>query len=152
MARAARNTKLENRTNRLQLKKGKRYFVKISKGLWVVYRRTGEGYGTWAVKMAQPGGTYALQALKPADDHQDADGVTVLDFYQAQDAARDKAEEAKQRAGILIKPRSVKDAAERYLAWYRQHRRAVKETEHTINVHILPVLGDKRLADLTSSN
>jgi integrase len=44
----------------------------------------------------------------------------------------------------------VAEAATRYLAWYRDHRRAYHETENAINAHILPALGDARLDALTS--
>jgi integrase len=44
----------------------------------------------------------------------------------------------------------VRDAAEHYLKWFREHKRSVKETEHTINVHILPALGDKLLSELAA--
>ncbi len=37
------------------------------------------------------------------------------------------------------------------LKWYREHRRAVTETEHAVRAHILPTLGPKRVADLTAS-
>jgi integrase len=148
MARSARDSKLDSRSARSSLKRGKRRFLAIGKGLTLVYRRTGEGFGTWSVKMAQPGGKYALNALGAADDQQDANGVDILDFYQAQEKARGLANEAKENAGILIKPKTVREAAEHYLKWYREHRRAVKETEHAISAHILPALGDRQLGAL----
>jgi len=42
--------------------------------------------------MAQPGGKYVLRVLKgAADDQQNANGVDVLDFHQAQEKARELA-------------------------------------------------------------
>ncbi len=51
MARAARDIRLENRTNRLKLETGKRYYVAITEGLSLVYRRTGKDFGVWSVRI-----------------------------------------------------------------------------------------------------
>jgi len=131
---------------------GQRHFKSIGKGLTLIYRRTGEGFGTWTAKLALPGGKYTLRTLGGADDYQEANGADVLNFGQAHDRVRALANEAKANDGILIKPASVAEAAERYLAWYRENRRAVRETEHAINAHILPALGDKQLSALTTAH
>ena len=47
-------------------------------------------------------------------------------------------------------PYTVKEAAEHYLAWYKEHRKAFKETEHSVRVHILPALGNDAVSDLTA--
>ena len=152
MAQTARDSKLETRTARLRLPLGKRHFKSIGKGLTLIYRRTGEGFGTWTAKLALPGGKYTLRTLGGADDYQEGNGADVLNFRQAHDRVRALANEAKANDGILIKPASVAEAAERYLAWYRENRRAVRETEHAINAHILPALGDKQLSALTTAH
>lgn len=151
MAQSARDARLETRTARLRLTGGRRYFKAIGEGLTLVYRRTGEGFGTWSAKLALPGSKYALRALGAADDYQEANGADVLSFHQAQDKARKLAEDAKVDAGFVVRPVTVAEAASRYLAWYRDHRRAYRETEHAINAHILPTLGDSRLNALTSA-
>jgi len=152
MAQTARDSRLETRTARLRLQLGRRYFKTIGKGLTLIYRRTGEGFGTWSVKLiSTAGGEYHLCKLGTADDYQDANGVDVLSFGQAHDRARKLAHEAKANDGILIKPSSVSEAADRYLEWYRQHRRAVRETEHAIRAHIRPALGDRQLGSLTAA-
>jgi integrase len=152
MAQAARDSRLETRTARLRLLLGQRHFKSIGKGLTLIYRRTGEGFGTWTAKLALPGGKYTLRTLGGADDYQEANNADVLSFAQAQDRARALANEAKANEGVLIKPSTVKEAADRYLAWYREHRRAVRGTEHAINAHILPALGDRQLSALTTAH
>lgn len=152
MAQAARDSRLETRTARLRLPLGQRHFKSIGKGLTLIYRRTGEGFGTWTAKLALPGGKYTLRTLGGADDYQEANNADVLSFGQAQDRVLALANEAKANEGVLIKPSTVKEAADRYLAWYREHRRAVRETEHAINAHVLPALGDRQLGALTTAH
>lgn len=152
MAQAARDSRLETRTARLRLPLGQRHFKSIGKGLTLIYRRTGEGFGTWTAKLALPGGKYTLRTLGGADDYQEPNDADVLSFGQAQDRARALADEAKANEGVLIRPATVKEAADRYLAWYKEHRRAVRETEHAINAHIVPALGEKQLSALTTAH
>ncbi|MGH8738043.1 MAG: hypothetical protein ACREU5_11840 [Burkholderiales bacterium] len=56
----------------------------------------------------------------------------------------------KQRGIGLAADATVKQAAERYLKWFRQHKKSVRETEHVINAHILPALGDLKLEAVTA--
>lgn len=146
MARAARDTKLETRTARLKLVTGKRYFLAISGGLSLMYRRPARGSGTWSVRIADSDGRESYHRLGDADDYQDADGATALSFPQAQQKARDLSQEAK--AVPTGKPVTVAEATTHYLDWYKEHRRAYRETEATVNAHILPTWGDMLLIDI----
>jgi integrase len=149
MARSQRSTKLESRTNRLRIAQGAREFLTIGKGLALAYRRTDDGYGTWQARVWD-GAKYHYRNLGRADDYQEANGTDVLDFFQAQGKARDFYELATKGHAGTAKGTTVSRAAEDYLAWYRQHRRAVTETEHVVKAHILPVFGDRRIGDLTA--
>lgn len=145
MARAARDARLETRTNRLKLETGKRYFLPITGGLSLMYRRTTSGFGTWSARVVGADGREAYRKLGSADDFQNADGDSVLSFTQAQQKARDLAQESKVIAG---RPVTMKMAAEHYMDWFRENRKSVRETEATIRAHILPALGDRLLMDL----
>ena len=151
MARSARDKKLDNRTARFKLATGKRYWLPIGKGLALGYRRTQEGYGTWSARLMLPTNKYALRALGAADDQQDANGVDVLSFYQAQDKARTVLDEVKTAGGILVKPITVKEASEIYLKWHRENRKGLSVVESALRVHILPTLGDIKLSKLTTT-
>lgn len=148
MARTVRDAAIGTRESRLKLKIGKRYFREIHQGLALSYRRGKQGSGTWAFRFLQSDGSYRLKGLGSADDYADADGVNVLSFMQAQKKAAKDAEQADRDGGRIITPSSVAEAAEDYLKWFREHRRSVRETENTINAHILPELGDRKIADL----
>ena len=147
MARSQRSTKLETRTNRLKIAQGAREWLTIGKGLALAYRRTEGGYGTWQARVWD-GGKYLYRNLGRADDYQDANGDDVLDFYQVQGNAREFYEQATK--GHPVGDLTVGGAADHYLTWYRKHRRAIRETEHSIRVHIRPALGERKLADLTA--
>lgn len=152
MARSQRSSRLENRTARLRLPQGRREFLTIGKGLALAYRRTEDGYGTWQARVWD-GARYHYRNVGRADDHQDANGLDVLDFYQAQGAAREWYDKrTKLAAGIPEEgPITVRRATERYLEWFREHRRSLNETEAMVGAHILPPLGDRLVADLTAA-
>lgn len=80
MARKVYSDKLKNRTNRLRLavRKGKPYKVLIAPGIFLAYRRNATGPGTWSVEAGW------LKRFAVADDFENANGVSVMSFYQAQ--------------------------------------------------------------------
>ena len=95
MAKSTRKYTLETRTARARLKiRDHPYWVPIGKGLALGYRK-GKKAGAWVVRIATDehhhtgSRKYSLHTLdvKP-DDHEDADGRHVLDYFQAQDKAR----------------------------------------------------------------
>ncbi len=151
MARSQRSSKLETRTARLKLPQGTRHFVTIGEGLALAYRRTERGYGTWQARFWD-GSKYHYRNLGAADDYQDANGADVITFYQAQDAARELINAAKRQGGMVTTSATVAEAASHYMAWYKDNRRAYRETDHSVRVHILPALGTKIVHDLTATH
>src|SRR5690349_19141050 len=127
MAQRIRDANL-GRSARLGAKRGKRLIRRLNRGVALVYRRTKESGGTWSAKVTIGEGRYQLRRLGDADDHQEANGVDVLDLDQAQAKAIECAEAWKKSAG-LTGDDTVGEAAERYLEWFREHRKGVKETE-----------------------
>src|SRR3954451_6129372 len=90
MTRTVRDSSLETRAARLRLSpRGKPFWRIIEPGLHVGYRRRRHGGGTWTVRRFVGTGRYSEKSLGVADDLQNADGVTILTFSQAQDAARE---------------------------------------------------------------
>ncbi|MBT4077149.1 MAG: hypothetical protein HOM14_17360 [Gammaproteobacteria bacterium] len=143
MARAARDNRLNNRTNRLKLDVGKRYYLAISEGLSLIYRRTGKNFGTWSSRIKHSDGKDKMIRIGPADDYQDADGENILSFPQAQEKAREYANEFNRPSLSDHQLTTVDLAAEHYMEWFRENRKAVVDTERTINAHILPAFGNK---------
>src|SRR5262249_15760808 len=88
MARSVRTSKLESRSSRLRLAPSKKaIFGRIAKGLWIGYRRNLLA-GTWVMKAGNGAGGHWTKAIGVADDFEEANDSTILDFFQAQTRAR----------------------------------------------------------------
>ena len=145
MARTVRDTNLETRTGRLRLPiRAEPYWRGLEKGFALGYRRRGKG-GTWLARRRQADGGYAEHRIGTTDDLQDVDGIAVLDYGQAQKAARDWwRAEARREEGHDTRhgPLTVADAMGEYLkAYVRRVGEAVYETQRALEAHILPALG-----------
>jgi integrase len=151
MARGVADAKLETRTQRLKLRVGIRHFRSVGKGVALSYRRTAAGFGNWGVRLAQPGGRYVLRALGSADDHLDADGTNVFDFFQAQELARKAAASPVAQLPERARMFTVGEAAKQYLAWFRVNRKSVHAATITIHAHILPAFGRRSIQSLTAT-
>jgi hypothetical protein len=100
-----------------------------------------------------------MKAVGTADDYQDADGTTILDFKQAQDAAdawfKECAHEAARVAGgepAQVGPYTVTDAMKAYFEDGK--RRGVKglhRDEARARAWITPELGPLEVTSLTRS-
>jgi hypothetical protein len=88
MARTVRDTNLETRAARLRLHTRREpYWRILESGLHLGYRRTKEGGGSWVARRFIGEGRYNETKIGTADDLQDADGVALRSFKQAQEAA-----------------------------------------------------------------
>ncbi len=128
------------------------YWRGISAGVSLGYRRAPSG-GTWLVRTLIEG-RYRESALGRADDAIRADGMTYLDYRQAESKARLKAaDQHQQAAGIdpgLGAGLTVADALRDYIRHYE--RRGGKDARGVgiaSNAHILPPLGAVRLDRLS---
>jgi integrase len=155
MARTVRDTSLESRAARLRLSpRSKPYWRSLETGLHVGYRRLRQGGGTWVVRRFCESGRYSERQLGVADDLQDGDGVIVLSFRDAQDAARRWWKEQQRRElGIDAtgRPYTVERAVRDYLEDYvRRGGRDVLNQESMARVHIVPALGAIEASRLTT--
>src|SRR5213083_1619951 len=100
MARRVHDATLDSREARRRLKiRGKPYYRQIERGLHLGYRRLGGGQaGTWVSRLYAGQQSYEVAKIGIADDVSDADGAAVLDFWQAQNAARKAMVDRAQRA------------------------------------------------------
>jgi hypothetical protein len=154
MARTVRDTNLETRTARLRLPmRTEPYWRGLEKGFALGYRRRAMG-GTWLARRRQADGGYAEHRISTSDDLQDADGVAVLDYAQAQKAAREwwRAETRREEGHDTRQgPLTVAEVMAEYLkAYERRGGKAVYETQRSAETHILPALGIIRVAKLTA--
>ena len=154
MARTVREASLATRSARLRLAvASKPYWRVIEQGLHLGYRRRATG-GCWIARRRNDEGIYRETKLGLADDLQDANGETILDFSQAQRAARAWCgQEQRLAAGdgpVPDGPYTVARAMADYLQDYRRRGgKSVEGIESVVNRNILPALGKLPVAKLT---
>jgi len=150
MARRVRDATLESRSARTALKaRGKPYFRAIGPGLHLGYRK-GKTGGRWVARLYIGDGKYRVEALADADDKLDANGETVLDFWQAQEAAR-RLHTLRATGGESVSPRyTVATAIEDYLDWMEGARKGSRDARYRAEALILPELGRVDAAKLTA--
>jgi integrase len=154
MARTVRDANLETRTARLRLPiRSEPYWRGLEKGFALGYRRRGRG-GTWLARRRGEDGGYTEHRIGTTDDLQDADGVSVINYAQAQSAARAwwRAELRREEGHDTREgPLTVKDAIDDYLKAYRRRGgKALYDTTRAAEAHILPLLGSIPVAKLTA--
>jgi integrase len=118
------------------------------------YRRNKTGGGSWVARFYD-GERYIKHTLGSAADERPPDGASVLNFSEAQDKARTWfAEQARRAAGLEpedAEPYTVARCLGDYLDWYAAHRKSAATTRYAVEAHILPALGDKEAAMLTTT-
>ena len=152
MARRVHDKTLDSRDARRRLKiRGKPYYRAIERRLHLGYRRLGDGQaGTWVSRHYVGEQSYEVQKIGIADDVSDADGAAILDFWQAQDAARKAMVERARRAHGKHGPVTVADAMDEYLAYLDGHKKSGDDARYRDRAHIRPTLGDIEVGKLTA--
>ncbi len=148
MARKVRDKELDTREARGKLKaRGKPYWRTIERGLHLGYRRLKGKAGTWCCRHYIGQQEYQIEAIASADDLSDADGAVILDFWQAQRAARER---MVSRAGGKAGPLTVKQAVEEYLGWLETNRKSAHDARYRAAAFIYPELGNLDVEKLTT--
>jgi integrase len=154
MPRTVREASLATRSARLRLTIApKPYWRMIEQGLHLGYRRRATG-GSWIARRRNDQATYREAKLGLADDLQDANGTTILDFAQAQRAARHWCTQEQRVANgdgpVTDGPYTVARAVADYLDDYcRRGGKSIDNTESIMKRNILPPLGKLPVAKLT---
>jgi integrase len=165
MARTLKDTALDSRTARARLKpSGKPYYRTIEEGLHLGYRKPRGRKGKPAVSgkwvwrrhvedhvsktgKKQP---YVVETLGIADDYTDADGAAILNFSQAQNAARALFQRnAQAKAGIG--PYTVAAAMADYAQRLAHEGKDARDSQWRIDAHIIPKLGHIECNKLTAA-
>jgi integrase len=143
MARRVKDQSLDSREARSKLKaRGKPYWRLIGKGLHIGYRK-GQSGGAWVVRRYIGNQQYAVETFAIADDREDANGTTVLDFWQAQEVARG------------LRPRKIGAYTVREaVAAYIEHlgaKPSAYDAKLRLDAFALPAFGNKAVAELEAS-
>jgi integrase len=157
MPRLVRDSSLETRTGRDRLTRQHGYYRRpLDPGLLLLYRKGALG-GVWAVSLYAGNRKYRTETIGTADDRQEADGVKVFTYAQAQREARRRFDTATRAANGLPEPSAgpytVDDALDDYLTWLDGEGRGEKniaDVKAKAKTHIRPKLGNVRLDRLTA--
>ncbi len=140
MARRTRSAFLENRTARLELAiRKKPYTALIAPGIFLAYRRNA-GPGTWSVKC-----NGWLKRFGLADDHEDANGESVMTYWQALEKGKSLARAGEGNSEQPISVAAAIDAYETDL----ETRGGRKYNATQLRLHLADSLKSKAVALLT---
>ena len=149
MARRLRSAKLETRTARLKLAiRKKPYTARVAPGVRLAYRRN-ETAGSWSVIAADGKGGNWMKGFATADDYEETNGETVLDFWQAQERARNIARGHRDPDADSGKPATVREAVDRYETDLKA-RESDAYNAQRVRVHLPDALANETVALLTS--
>jgi integrase len=143
-----REAPIRSRTARAKVKRGRQpHLVSLVTGRAALgyVRKNGSAAGRWILRRWIEG-RYRVIPLGAADDVIDADGDRVLSFEQAEAKARAMLDRPAAVSGRL----TVRGAMERYIDYKRDHGQPVADLISRTDAHILPALGDRLVAELTS--
>jgi integrase len=152
MARRLKDATLDSREARRRLKiRPKPYYRLIERGLHLGFRRLGGGQaGSWIARYYIGEQTYQVERIGTADDVSDADGVHVIDFWQAVDVARKRMIERTHRAAGHHGTLTVGDVLDRYVEYLEREKKSARDARYRIDALIKPVLGKVEVVKLTA--
>jgi len=152
MAKRVKDAQLESRAAREKLKaRGKPYYRSIGPRLHVGYRK-GKTGGRWVARFYVGDQDYRVETIADADDRSDADGKHILDFWQAQERARERHKQLAGEGGKVVGVYTVKEAVEDYLHWMEGNRKSAADARYRAEALILPDLGEKDISKLTAND
>lgn len=149
MGRSVREARLHERSTRDRLKpRHHPYWRTISRGRHLGYYKGKHG-GSWIARCRSPkDGRYLTKALGNADDSFHPDGVEILSWKEALQLALPWFELA-GTGGKRAERYTVSNALDDYLHTFTG--KSLEKTRHTIERHIRPALGRRRVCELTTA-
>ena len=112
------------------------YYKALDKRLHLGYRRLRGKSGTWWCRFYLGERQYAVEPIGTADDQASADGIEVLDFWQAQDKARELMAARTNGSATKAGPLTVKGAVEQYLEWMESNRKSAYDARRRAEAFI----------------
>jgi integrase len=145
MTRQVSDQKIETIAQRRKLAVNKNsYFRAIQPGKHIGFRKSAKA-SFWTVRVKTDQGYTETKLGYADDDRLAADGESILTYQQAVS----KAIAFKLSTNVEVK--TVGQAADLYMAWFRANRKSAAKTQITINRHILPTFKDVQLERLTTA-
>ena len=149
MARKVRHSSLETRTARLRLAVRRKPYSgpSLARGVALLYRRNKKN-GTWVLKASNGHGKYWTKTIAEADDHDEGNAKTILNFFEAQDAAKKLARG--EKGGADSAPITVDGALKDYRRDLEARSANPYNAEHP-RLHLTSVLLAKPVVLLTAT-
>jgi integrase len=151
MARRVKDKALDSRAAREKLRiSGKPYYRLLEPGLHLGYRKLRGRAGTWVARHYVGNQSYETESIGTADDQSDADGVMVLNFWEATEKARERAVGRAHAAAGKTGPLTVADVINEYLAYLEVNKKTARDARYRAEAFILPMLGNVEVETLTT--
>ena len=148
MPKKVRESALDSRAARAKLRvSGKPYYRALGPELHIGYRK-GKDARRWVARVYTGSGQYVVETIGHADDIADADGIHVLDFWQAQEKARQLQQCRGDAPGRYTLQKAITD----YVASLAGRGRGQKEAELKLAANIPPELANKELSKITAED
>jgi integrase len=136
-----RDTNLGTRLGRYALRaRPKPYYVALEDGIHLGYKKPLAGPGKWILRHCVGGRTYVVRTVALADDLSDANGITVLNFEQAQERVR-LLTNSQSVVAAKHKSLTVAEAVLHYLESLEKRHKSARDARYRANAFILPNLG-----------
>jgi integrase len=148
MAGTVKHAKLDSRTARNRLKRGRQphWWALVPGKIHLGYQCwKGKPAGRWVLRRYIKG-KYQVTTFALADDAAQADGVNVLSFEQAEAKACSMVETSTNNK---IERLTVRQAMSLYIEHKRHQGRPIDDVQSRGTAHILPTLGDLVVSELT---
>jgi integrase len=153
MARKVKDSNLDSPDARRKLKPRDQLYVRsIDRGLHLGYRRPKTMPGTWWARHYLGNGKYEPELLGIANDASDADGLKILDFWQAQTKAREGMAQRVRDAFGATGPLTVNQALDLYFESKEGEGRDTTDARCRADLHIVPAIGERECASLTTAD
>jgi integrase len=150
MPRTVQVAKLDSRTARSRLKRGRQaHWQPLLLGVHLGYQRQEKATaGRWLLRRYLGGGNkYRVTPLGLADDAQDANGSKILSFGQAQAKAQAM---VGNPDGDTVVRMTIRQAMARYIEYKTGLGQSVADVISRGGAHILPSMGDLVISELTA--
>lgn len=150
MARRIKNVKLDTRTARRDLRQDKNpYWTRVDRNSHLGYRKGAKG-GYWIARIRLDDG-FRMQSIATADDTSDADGLEILDYFQALEKARTWFEQAARiEKGVGKAKYKVNDALDEYVEYLEMHGKSAQRAKYCIDAYIRDEFGSILVSKLQS--
>jgi integrase len=151
MAGKVKHARLDSRTSRSRLEKGRQpHWQELQTGIHIGYQRQKKATaGRWILRRYLGlGNRYRIVALGVADDADKANGQKILDFDQAK--AKALAMIDTPDGDKKIQRITVRQSMTLYIAYKTRLGQPVEDVTSRGTVHILPKLGDRIVSELTA--